>query len=224
MELTGESKVLLETILSTMQAMESKLMNEIKSLKEVNEQLQSRCSNLEKTVQHQNETILQLQKRIDSNNIIIHGIDEIDDSSKLEDIVIGIVNEKMNIELKSEEIEEIFRIGQVKGLSPRPIKIRMVNKKSKLNIIKNRSKLKGTKIFINDDLPKILRIREAEKRRQAYEKRSRYNGKRLLPQSSGECEEVESKIIQNAKKINDGNIKYNSEEKQNCPFRAKNLI
>ncbi|XP_044736923.1 uncharacterized protein LOC123298890 [Chrysoperla carnea] len=156
---------------------------------------------MEKTVQNQKEVILQLEKRLNSNNIIIHGVDENKDDTGLEDALIDLLNSKLAVNIKKHDVQQVYRLGNDK-YNARPIKVLLNNHKTKLSIMKEKKKLAGTPIFINDDLPKELRIREADERRKKREAYSKRGSKRPVAQSSSEMDDTVDKITQDIKRKN----------------------
>lgn len=200
MSLSAEFQVLLDAIYKRFDESEQKIMDEISNLKVVNEQMKCRMEEAEKTIERQNEVILQMERRLNGNNLIIHGLNEIEEEH-LEENVIGVLNNKLGVRLKSDDIQQVYRLGKknVSASKSRPIKLQLGNHKTKLMIVRERRKLAGTSIYINEDLPIQLRLREAEKRRLLKGERG---VKRLLNQSS-EADEPGETISQNNKRRND---------------------
>lgn len=209
MELNEQNKALLEAIYKRFDESERKITEELNNLKIVNEQLKVRVEDAERRLEHQNETILQLERRLNGNNLIIHGIDEVEES-RLEENIIGLLKNKLGVELRTHDIQQVHRLGKV--INPhkaRPVKVNLTNYKAKAMIVRERTKLAGTSIYINEDLPKELRLRAAEKRKSRNEVRG---VKRFLNQSAGEVYEVGDSIIQDAKRRNENNV-TNGEKK-----------
>lgn len=201
MDLNEQNKIMLDAILKRFDENEKRLMEEINSLKVANEGLRNRVDVMEKTVQNQKEVILQLEKRLNSNNIIIHGVDENKDDTGLEDALIDLLNSKLAVNIKKHDVQQVYRLGNNK-YNARPIKVLLNNHKTKLSIMKEKKKLAGTSIFINDDLPKELRIREADERRKKREAYSKRGSKRPVAQSSSEMDDTVDKITQDIKRKN----------------------
>lgn len=209
MELNEQNKALLEAIYKRFDESERKITEELNNLKIVNEQLKVRVEDAERRLEHQNETILQLERRLNGNNLIIHGIDEVEES-RLEENIIGLLKNKLGVELRTHDIQQVHRLGKV--INPhkaRPVKVNLTNYKAKAMIVRERTKLAGTSIYINEDLPKELRLRAAEERKSRNEVRG---VKRFLNQSAGEVYEVGDSIIQDAKRRNENNV-TNGEKK-----------
>lgn len=126
----------------------AKIKEENRKLTELIEQqnqkiilLQSKCD------QFQNRC-LNLERQIRKNNIIIFGLTIENDISLLE-FVINKLNTLLGIELKESDISNLFIIKTNKG---EPVKIEFTSYLKKNLIFKNIGKLKGTKIFIANDL------------------------------------------------------------------------
>lgn len=143
-----------------------------------------------------------MEKKLRSNNLIIHGVVNGDDSC-LEGTVVDLLNNKLGVDINKNEIQQIYRLGKLKDEQHiRPIKLSLSNHKMKLKIMKEKKKLTGTTIFINDDLPKQLRIREAEKRRMRRESPERRGHKIPVAQSSNDLDDSIEKVTQVMKRSN----------------------
>ncbi|CAH0555094.1 unnamed protein product [Brassicogethes aeneus] len=68
-----------------------------------------------------------------------------------EDIILSLVNNKLDIKCVSEEFRDIYRVGKKVTEKSRPIAIELTHYKLKLNILKAANKLKDTKIFVSQD-------------------------------------------------------------------------
>jgi len=94
--------------------------------------------------------VQQLETRDKRRNIIVHGIAEINKETwKQLDDCIKILGEKLGIEI---DYDQAYRLGKPGTGKERPIFIRLLRTRDKLFIFSLRKKLKGTKIFINEDL------------------------------------------------------------------------
>lgn len=123
--------------------------------------LREKIENLEKDHRHLNNKIEFLDRKVRKNNILIFGVKEDNDKSVFE-VVSAIFDEKLNIKLSIDCIANIYRIGKFKDNSfKRPIIIQFTSFLKKSEVIKRRRYLKGTNIFISDDLTETER---AEKR------------------------------------------------------------
>lgn len=111
MSLRNECKILLEAISKTFnekfELNENKIMTDIRELKDVNQQLQNRCTQLEKVHFVENETKLLLIKKLYSNKIIIHETDATaTEDSNLEKSVLDLLNSKLKINIKEADLQQ----------------------------------------------------------------------------------------------------------------------
>lgn len=200
-----------EKIEKSEKSIKSELKSEIMDVKSMCQAMQKKYEELETKVKEQQDTILLMQKNMNKKNIIIHGVHEFPrEKDNLKGEVVSFINEKLEVNLGLEKVESVYRMGRSTGLSIAPIKLSLTEYKVKMEVLSKRVKLKGTSIYINEDLPKELRMRNAEIRR-----RSKMNGgenfkKRLMVQSSEEEEIKGNKILQGLKKTKEGDGAYYS--------------
>lgn len=90
------------------------------------------------------------QRFLKKKNLIIYGVPE-RNSENLVESVIDLIKEKLEINLRIEDISECFRLGKIIN-KDRPILIGLVSSLKRTELLKNKTKLKGTNIFINEDL------------------------------------------------------------------------
>lgn len=108
---------------------------EITQLKESNQKLTERCTRLERAVRR--------------NNLLIFGLKPVRDEISLLDYAISQIKELLEIVINPSEINNIYRLDNVKG---NPIKIEFISYHRKILILKSCNKLKNTKTFITHDL------------------------------------------------------------------------
>lgn len=141
---------------------------------------------LKVTVNKQEKEIITLKKAVNKRNIIIKGIAESESVEELAGDFIKVINDKLNITLKLQDIDTAFRIGQSRtDDKSRPIKVILASERAKHLIFKNRSMLKDTDLSINNDIPFELRHkqflqREARRARQHTDTNFSNQGKRQL--------------------------------------------
>lgn len=182
---------------------------ELSELKRMYMDTQEKCSALELVINKQQEEILHLKKELNKQNIIIHGIQESEnEKTELENKTISILNDKMKLNLTPSDVHQIYRLG--KSGSNKPIKLCLMNMKLKQEIFNKRSELRGTNIYINEDLPRELRIRASEHRKQKPAERKNEKKRRML-HSSDDDNLNTPKTIQEAKKKAD-NVSKNYKE------------
>lgn len=132
-----------------------KMDEKLKPVLEANQMLKSKVEKLEKRVE-----ILERDKR--SNNIIVHGLAEKEHTTLdlIEHIGKSFLDE-IGITLENYEINKIYRIGKINNNEkPRPILLSLVSGWKKIEIMKNKKKLKN--IYITEDYSKeTLEIRRS---------------------------------------------------------------
>lgn len=120
-----------------------------------------KLNNLEKTVQSCEEKIVKLeticenlQQNAKSKNICMFGVPE-ETNEKTSVLVLKTLNDKMNLQVSKEGINNCFRIGKnTNSQKTRPIIVSFANDYQRNIVIKNRRSLKGSGIFISEDLIK----------------------------------------------------------------------
>ncbi|XP_045475167.1 protein unc-13 homolog C-like [Harmonia axyridis] len=112
---------------------------------------------LQETINKQETLIQQLENRIDQlqqvskmNNICIYNLDE-EIEEKTSEQVINLLNNRMKINIKKEDIIKAQRVG-VKNDKTRPIIVKFEKYQHKAMVLKNCKLLRGTKIGIAEDL------------------------------------------------------------------------
>lgn len=91
------------------------------------------------------------------NNLVIFNIKETSNETTAEllQIVLQLFSSKLNINIEARDIDNIFRMGRVKGM--RPILLKLQSFLQKLEILKVSKKLKGTNIVISNDFSEEVR-------------------------------------------------------------------
>lgn len=91
------------------------------------------------------------------NNLVIFNIEETSNETTAEllQIVLQLFSSKLNINIEARDIDNIFRMGRVKGM--RPILLKLQSFLQKLEILKVSKKLKGTNIVISNDFSEEVR-------------------------------------------------------------------
>lgn len=90
-----------------------------------------------------------LERRLRKNNIIIFGLVKADEEIDLLDFTIKAINELLDIEIRTSEVNNIY---QIRNSNDAPIKVEFVSNLKKAVILKNCSKLKNSNISIAQDL------------------------------------------------------------------------
>lgn len=123
-----------------MQSLETRL----KTLEEENSVLRTENN----VLKSDNEKMEQYSRR---NNIRIFGIEE-KNGETVEDVIMDLFITKMGVEINKENIDRCHRVGATKPNKHRPIIVKFISYKHRQAVLKNKSKLKGTKCFIREDL------------------------------------------------------------------------
>lgn len=111
------------------------LINEkITSVEKVNLNLQLQINNIERYIRQ--------------NNIIIFGVEE---NNKDLEFIIDFTTQKLEVSTSINDINSYYRIGN-KGDKPRPLVVKLISLLKKRELMNNARKLKGSGIYISDDL------------------------------------------------------------------------
>ena len=96
-------------------------------------------------------------------NIIVYGVEEsVEDKDNTGQTVKGIIKDKLNISLKSDDIEVSHRLGQRTLNKKRPIVVRFRFRDTKFDIMKQRKNLKGSGVVFGEDLCPEMRDLQKE--------------------------------------------------------------
>ena len=137
------------------------------------EELKSVNENITSTLQNENtrlnNVIVKLEDKLDDNEqrnrnqcLLFHGISETS-GENTDDLVVEIINKALEMRnFNFEDIQRSHRLGQTKNDNqretrsrvsrPRPIIVRFVSYRSRKNIYKEKSKLKGKNVSISENL------------------------------------------------------------------------
>lgn len=150
---------------------------ELDDLKCANKRIQASSKSQRSDIDRLAESMLILDAKsdfLDSQarraNVIIDGIPEAEKENNLvtEEKVLKIFEEKLNLDPKTVGVEQVTRTGKVNITSdgtqgrPRPVIVRFHRTKDRDMVLRNARKLKGTRIFINEDYPEAVRQRRKE--------------------------------------------------------------
>ena len=122
------------------------------------EELEGELESLREIVNSQALAITEIQQYSRSSNLKMYGVAEVssgnsdETSAETASQVIKLCKEKLDIDLKNEQIAAVHRIGPKKDNKPRSIIIRFVHKTVRNNILGARKALKKTGIVIAEDL------------------------------------------------------------------------
>lgn len=181
----------------TLQTDLQKTNMEISEIKAICLNNQRKHNELDLTVRKQQSAINYLQKEVNKNNLIVFGMVE-NDSTKLSTTLISVIKQNLDIDVQQSEIVKIHKLGDASNGSAAPIKVAFSDFRLKEKIFSARFGLKGTNIYLNEDLPYEYRMRNREKRLEKI----RNSRKHLRPQSSEETE-CSDRVLQAPKRIRD---------------------
>ena len=130
---------------------------EIDEMKKAIHELTSKCSQMKeadtsvanKSIQSQQRILEMHERELRRNNLVIVGVEEDRPRETTVEVVKKVLSNKLNTEIP---IIEARRIGKANTRGPRPILVRLPDYNTKVSVLKKRSQMKGTNIFINDDL------------------------------------------------------------------------
>lgn len=141
---------------------ETSKMDETTFRKIIGEELDKKLAKFDKIVpivEHNSKLIEQLTKRVsllEQNskklNIILHGIPESTGRESLQNRINIFTDIVQKLGLKDIDCEDIRRLGLSNPSKVRPLLVKLVKMTDKIEIMKSRKMLKGTKVFIEDDL------------------------------------------------------------------------
>lgn len=123
-----------------------------------------KLNEVEQKVEAHENKINSLDSERRKRNIIIYRIQEENGENykTLEVIVMNIFNNTLKVECKTEEIDFISRIGKNKNNKFRPILVKMVTFRKKLELLRNRENLKNANINIDEDYSPEVRARRKQ--------------------------------------------------------------
>uniref|UniRef100_A0A8D8SFJ1 Endonuclease-reverse transcriptase n=1 Tax=Cacopsylla melanoneura TaxID=428564 RepID=A0A8D8SFJ1_9HEMI len=136
-----------ETIIEQLQAGIAPLIDKIKELETI--------------VIQQREKIDKLERK---RNIMVFNYEEKENENweTLEEAMLNLFKEDLGLTCRVEDLDECMRVGTKRDGKTRPIKIGFTSYKKKLSVLRNKKKLKGTKmskISITEDYSQQVRER-----------------------------------------------------------------
>lgn len=123
--------------------------------------MQIDIESIKETQNIQEKRLDEFDKKLRQRNLILFGILEEEKCYiELEELILQIINVKMEIPCEKNEIEYIGRMGK-KGSKPRPIRVTFTTFGKKIVILQNKKLLEGTGAYIKEDYPpKVLETRK----------------------------------------------------------------
>lgn len=126
-------------------------------LKGIEEKYDTTITQLRQKVQiYENENrqlksrLLNVDRKLRRRNLIFYGVSE-EEGENIVLVLEGVLEEKLGVKLEKYDIINAFRMGK-NARKPRPILVELLSEFKIREIIKKRKNLKGTNIFINEDL------------------------------------------------------------------------
>jgi hypothetical protein len=142
----------MEELLSEMKALRLEMRQIVREELEPLDRLVSRTANLEKVVTDLNKNLQKIESNDMKRNIIIYGYDEKarenwkELDAKLEDLRLKLgLGQKIDYDLA-------FRLGKPRPGESRPILIKLLRTRDKFEILSAAKNLKGTNIYIHQDM------------------------------------------------------------------------
>ena len=121
-----------------------------------------------------------LEREIKKRNLIIKGLKDEEDESNgdLKEKVAKLIK-KLNVEMKMEEdVDEMRRMGKFDEGRDRPIVIKLMKIKTKMEILRSTKALRGSKIWIEEEYTK--RTQNERKRLIPFLKQARQGGDKAI--------------------------------------------
>lgn len=153
----------------------SKLVDAV--VKAISAEMDKRLKTCEQEIIELRDTNKKLQMNIDSmeqysrrTNVRIFGVFE-DDRENVEEKVLDIVNNKIQVPIQAGDIDRCHRVAKRIDGKIRPILVKFTNYKFKSQVLLNRKNLKGSEIFVAEDLTKN-RLNLLYETRNAFEKKN----------------------------------------------------
>lgn len=133
---------------------------------------------LENKVNKQADLIFDLQNKVDQlqqnqrgNNICIYGLPETK-NEPLEEEVLELLNNKVRVSIKSDDIVKCYRVGS-ENRKNRPVIVKLDSLKKRIYILKNCKNLKGSRMGVTEDLDKT-RLLLYKKAQETFDRKSVY--------------------------------------------------
>ena len=133
-----------------------KMAKEIDGLKKINEELKIETMNQRKQIEVNHKENNDLEQYTRRQNVKIYGLPENgqETATETEQHVTELIRTKLNIDITERDIDIAHRLGKKIHNHTRGVIVRLISRKMKDRIIKEKKKLKGTGISIMEDLTK----------------------------------------------------------------------
>ena len=116
--------------------------------------LEERCSRIQKIALDAKNYAVENEQYSRKSNVKIFGVKE-EKSEDTKSKVIKIFNEKLGVSLQEKDVDVAHRVGKLKpnkSEHSRSIIVKFIRREHKMDILKNRKKLRGSKTVVSDDM------------------------------------------------------------------------
>lgn len=146
-----------------------------KNIDEKFSRIETKTNQLEIKIEQQQRSIDFLDRQIRKKNLVFFGVEETERNYEdLLNLILDIINTKMEVLCERWEIETVIRIGKSNGRS-RPVVVTISTTSRKLELLRKKKSLENTDIYIKEDYsPAVL---QKQKELQEDLKRQRESGK-----------------------------------------------
>lgn len=127
----------------------AEITKQISEVKEIVQREIQKTKDIEKKYNDLKIKYEKLEKSSRKNNLIIFGVN-IPEAETLLEYTLHILNERLGLVLSENDVNDIYTIG--KKTDNKPIILKLVSYLKKATILKNVKKLKGSHIFISEEL------------------------------------------------------------------------
>lgn len=174
----------MEELKQMISAMNANMDNKFENMEKKLEELKVDITGIRKNNEEAIKRIEKVETEAIKRNIIIFGMEEGENNlSDLKDMMVTLCG-KMVKNFSENDIDFVYRVGK-KSDKVRPIKMGFVNCWKKSEILRNRKELKGTKIYVEEEISKEM-LEE---------------NKKLIPKMKEERQKGNKAIIRNGKLI-----------------------
>ncbi|KAK9685442.1 hypothetical protein QE152_g38045 [Popillia japonica] len=144
------SKIMGDVIEEKMSVLINKYEEKITDLREEISDLKNKNLQIEKECNKKVDTLEQHSRR---NNLRFFGLEEADNEN-VENLIVAVLSQNLNVKVSASCIDRCHRVGKKVKDGARSIIVKFASWKFKNEVFRNKSKLKGTKIRIAEDLTK----------------------------------------------------------------------
>jgi hypothetical protein len=161
-DLGKEIKTEVDKVYEQLQNLNSDIIKIMDNIEKENERITKKNDELEEKLQERERRLKDHEVRLNNieqytrrNSVRIYGIEDTDKDesiSKSRSLVIKMLKDKLEIDIKPTEIDIAHRLGKYQEDGIRPIICKFVSRTLKKEVIGVRRKLKGSKVVIREDL------------------------------------------------------------------------